>query len=133
VRAHPNQYEPQFATTFHNLVAKLDPPQFPRLPALTCWARVDPSLPETGKRQPNRAPDVTVSCLRPDPDVAQKRLRAPASDPRKRDRSLQMLTGEGESCASGTYDSSMQARTTMDLVSTDTPYRPTKARLSQWD
>ena len=26
VRAHPDQYEPQFATTFHNLVAKLDPP-----------------------------------------------------------------------------------------------------------
>ena len=25
VRAHPDQYEPQFATTFHNLVAKLDP------------------------------------------------------------------------------------------------------------
>jgi tetratricopeptide (TPR) repeat protein len=24
--AHPDQYEPQFATTFHDLVAKLDPP-----------------------------------------------------------------------------------------------------------
>lgn len=26
VRAHPDQYEPQFETTFHSLVAKLDPP-----------------------------------------------------------------------------------------------------------
>jgi tetratricopeptide (TPR) repeat protein len=26
VRAHPEQYDPQFATTFHKLVAKLDPP-----------------------------------------------------------------------------------------------------------
>jgi hypothetical protein len=26
VHAHPDRYEPQFATTFHNLVAKLDPP-----------------------------------------------------------------------------------------------------------
>ena len=26
VQAHPDQYEPQFATTFHNLIAKLDPP-----------------------------------------------------------------------------------------------------------
>lgn len=25
VCAHPDQYEPQFATTFHNLVARLDP------------------------------------------------------------------------------------------------------------
>lgn len=25
-RAHPDQYDPEFATTFHNLVAKLDPP-----------------------------------------------------------------------------------------------------------
>jgi hypothetical protein len=24
--AHPEQYEPEFVTTFHNLVAKLDPP-----------------------------------------------------------------------------------------------------------
>jgi tetratricopeptide (TPR) repeat protein len=26
VRARPEQYDPEFATTFHNLVAKLDPP-----------------------------------------------------------------------------------------------------------
>jgi hypothetical protein len=26
VRARPEQYDPQFETTFHNLVAKLDPP-----------------------------------------------------------------------------------------------------------
>jgi tetratricopeptide (TPR) repeat protein len=25
-RAHPEQYDPEFATNFHNLVAKLDPP-----------------------------------------------------------------------------------------------------------
>ena len=26
VRAHPDQYEPEFETTFHRLIAKLDPP-----------------------------------------------------------------------------------------------------------